>query len=179
MTGRHTPWRRPRGVTLIEAVVTLAIVAFLMAIAIPSLKQARVTQDLRATREELALAMRLAEVEATRRSGSVILARVAACGTTLSDNADWSCGYVMFADTNGNGSQDGNEPTLKAFNVEPRVLLKRMQGGTDLLEMNAWGRAKGGLQRFELSSESLANIGMTVCLTEGGNILEHSTARAC
>ena len=97
---------RQRGATLMEMMVTVAVSVVLLSIATPSLMQNMIRQELRVIRDELAVAMHLAEIESARRGLPVILARRTGCGIALSDAKDWSCGYRMFADANNNDEQE-------------------------------------------------------------------------
>ena len=102
---------------------------------------------------------------------AVVLLRRNVCGLQLSGPQDWSCGYRMFADSNGNGNQDANEPDLKAVEVSTNVRLQHLAGGTDRVQMNPWGKATGGAHRFLLApATGSTHLSGTVCLNLGGQI---------
>jgi type IV fimbrial biogenesis protein FimT len=67
-TARHTA----RGVTLIESVIALAIVAALMSIALPSFGEAMARARLRAAAEDLALDLGNARLESVRQGAGLV-----------------------------------------------------------------------------------------------------------
>lgn len=167
-------WRsaaRARGFSLIELMVTIAVAVVLIGLGAPQMVQSLRTQEIRAARDELTAAIQLAEIEAIRRGGNVVLQRKTGCGAALSGAADWRCGYILFADANADGARDPGEPLLKDITLGDAVQLQHTTGGTDTLTMNAWGRSAGGAHRFELTSTAgSAATTSTVCLNLGGQV---------
>ncbi|HEY6355947.1 MAG TPA: prepilin-type N-terminal cleavage/methylation domain-containing protein, partial [Burkholderiaceae bacterium] len=73
MRTRITPTRRLlRGITLIECVIALAIVAALMSIALPSFGDAMARARLRAAAEDLALDLGNARLESVRQGAGLV-----------------------------------------------------------------------------------------------------------
>jgi type IV fimbrial biogenesis protein FimT len=171
---------RRRGFSLIELMVTIAVAVILIGLGAPHLVQNLRTQEVRAARDELTAALHLAEIEASRRGGNVVLRRKTACDVTLGGDADWHCGYILFADTNANGSRDAGETLLKDITLGGAMRLQHSAGGTNTLVMNAWGRAEGGEHRFVVSSNSTGGAASsTVCLNLGGQLSILTGTVAC
>jgi type IV fimbrial biogenesis protein FimT len=165
---------RPRaqaGLSLIELMVTISVGALLMSLGAPSFVQAMRLQEIRAAQNELAAALQLAEIEASRRGTAVVMLRRDGCGRPLSGQQDWSCGYLLFGDRDGDGNQDGDEPSFKAVEVSSRLSLQHLAGGLERLQMNPWGKATGGAHRFVMvSATSGGAVSGTVCLNLGGQV---------
>lgn len=92
--------RRPAlGFTLVELMVTVAILAIMMAIAVPSLQNLLNGNRLEGKASELASAIRLARMEAMKRGPG---ARVTVTPNTAST---WTAGWTVFVDdsTDANG----------------------------------------------------------------------------
>lgn len=107
--GNHP--RRISGLTLIELLVTVSVLAVLLAVGIPSF--ASLTQRWRvdATIESLVADIRLARSTATRTSRVVVMCARAVDGNCSAGN-DWSTGWVVFSDLNGDSALDVGEPLI-------------------------------------------------------------------
>ncbi|WP_290870676.1 GspH/FimT family pseudopilin [Aquabacterium sp.] len=113
-TPGHTSSRaRWRGFTLVELMVTLAIVVILATVGVPAMSQFLVTQRAKADADSLAAALRLARTEAVKRSGPVSICPLPAnfnpaspaCVSTTT--TDWSHGWMVFVDHDNSGGEDG------------------------------------------------------------------------
>lgn len=98
MLGSH------RGFTLIEAMLALAILSTILGIGVPAVRQMIHGQQLRKASIDLGMALILTRQEAIMRRQAVLLERL---------NGDWSHGWRIFVDDNGNGSFDSGELVLK------------------------------------------------------------------
>lgn len=94
------------GFTLVELMVTVAIVAILSAIALPSFSNSIRNNRLATMTNEFIGAVNLARSEAVKSNrGAQICASSdgATCGT------DWSAGWIVWADADGNGVPEAGE----------------------------------------------------------------------
>jgi type IV fimbrial biogenesis protein FimT len=85
--------RRARGITLIECVIALAILAALMGIALPSFGEAMARARLRTAAEDLALGLGNARLESVRAGAGLVHVTVAPGSTWC-----WSVGPVAHID---------------------------------------------------------------------------------
>lgn len=97
--------RKSLGFTLIELMVTIAIAAILMGIAIPSFVATISSNRLTTSANELVSALNLARSEAIKRGIQVTLLR------TGNTNQVWENGWQVFTDIDGDGSLDDNGDT--------------------------------------------------------------------
>ena len=91
-------WRRrstARGFTLVEMIVTLAIVGILAMIAAPSFSAFIANQRVRMASYDLFADLSLARSEAVKRNANVTIARPVGAGST------WAAGWTI-TDSNGN-----------------------------------------------------------------------------
>jgi type IV fimbrial biogenesis protein FimT len=103
-----------RGFTMVELMVTLVVLAILMAVAAPNLVTFINNSRLRSTHGELTSALTLARSEATKRGTSVVVEALAPTA-----GAEFSGGWRVFEDTNGNGIFD--EPEAKVVRRYPAL----------------------------------------------------------
>lgn len=86
------------GFTLVEAMVTLAVVAIVAVMAVPSFRDYATRTALRAQVSDLAGAIRLARSEAIKRGRTVVLCRTddpLAASPACASGSDWAGGWVM------------------------------------------------------------------------------------
>ena len=101
-----------RGYSLIEVVVTLALVAGLAGLAVPSWRDYLEGYRQLVDAQHLAGSLTHARSEAIKR-GYRVNACVSADGTSCMDAPDWDAGWILFEDTNRNGTRDPGEPLIR------------------------------------------------------------------
>jgi type IV fimbrial biogenesis protein FimT len=132
---RHTVRaRRAPGLSIMEIMLTVAIVAVLAAIATPSFTTVIQNSRIRSQSSDLMTNLAIARAEAAKRS-----MRVTLCASTTWQNASpsctgggstaWNLGYIVFADVNGNGTFDSGTDAVIAVS-EP------LTGGNSLASAN-------------------------------------------
>jgi type IV fimbrial biogenesis protein FimT len=111
--------RRAAGFSLIEMLTTMSILAILLAIASPGLASLTSANALSSAQTELAAATMLARSEALRRGVPVGLAAAVPLRGT-----EFSAGWTIFVDANGNGAYDVGETIVRqqpAFHGDVRI----------------------------------------------------------
>ncbi|MBK0026634.1 GspH/FimT family pseudopilin [Stenotrophomonas sp. S48] len=102
--------RRSNGFTLVELMVTIAVVAILGTIAFPSFQSTIRSNRIASAGNEMTGLLSLARSEAVRnkRGGGV-------CGSSDGSSCDgaWRSGMLAWADVDGNGSKGSNEVVLR------------------------------------------------------------------
>jgi type IV fimbrial biogenesis protein FimT len=106
-----------RGFTLIELMVTIAVLAILLGIAAPSFRDMTASSDLRGISNELITTLAQARSEAIKRGGRVTVC-MSADGTACTATGGWEQGWIMFADDSRSGSAaniDTGETVLRTY----------------------------------------------------------------
>lgn len=165
------PVRRSAGFTLIELMITLAVLALLLTVGLPSLATWLQNTQIRTAAEGMQAGLQLARAEALRRNTSVRLQLVdsLAAGCALSDTGtSW---VVSLADATG---ACGAPPSEAAA---PQIIQKRSgaegspnaaisaTGGTTVV-FNGLGRVTGA---GAITQIDITNPGGGACKTPAGN----------
>lgn len=148
---------RTRGFTLLELLVTLALVAILAALAAPSFTTLINSNRLSGAANDIVAALQVARMEAVRRGENVVICP-SADGATCS-GTDWSR-MIVFSDRNGN----------QAVNAPQDVVIRDVALAANGLHLRPSARVAGG-HRIRFSPDGLAWVGthrngvISVCST--------------
>jgi type IV fimbrial biogenesis protein FimT len=99
--------QRDLGVTLIELLVTLVVMAVMVTIAAPSFSRLIASNRLTSQTNEFILALNLARSEATRRGQPVTLLATATASPVFQS------GWTIFNDADGDGILDSDETVIR------------------------------------------------------------------
>lgn len=97
-----------RGVTVVELMVVISILAVLLTVGIPGYSNLMHKNRISETSGLLHVSLHMARGEAIKRRRPVQVCPTAD-GASCRDDGDWSEGWVVFADSNGNNTPDAGE----------------------------------------------------------------------
>ncbi len=129
---------RMSGVTLVELMVTVAVLAIVTAIALPSFQSTIRSNRAATAANELLASLMLARSEAIRNGNS---AGICPSANGTSCNSDWSSGWLVWSDADGNGNLDGNETIIRYSQARNGIQLST--GSANRFIFDRRGRAKG------------------------------------
>lgn len=115
---------RPHGFTLVEVLVVIAILGAVAAAAAPYLRSVGSTSTLAAFTDGFFTHLHLARSEAIKRRGPVVLCK-SADGEACAATGGWEQGWIVFGDTDGDGTRAEAEPVLgRGVALQPGFRLR-------------------------------------------------------
>jgi type IV fimbrial biogenesis protein FimT len=171
---------RSLGFSLIELLVSIAILGVLASLAAPSFSESIKRYRINAIREDLSGSIQLARAEAVRRGRPVALIRELTCAVTLANANDWSCGWRMVVDSDSGGTisdlERGTSPVdatrvLQTTTISNGYKLTHGALGESLV-FNVWGQATVSGQFFTIAPPegTTGDTTSTLCFNSGGRI---------
>lgn len=170
-----------RGFTLIEVLVTIAIVAILVRLAAPSFKSMIQSNTMSSNVNSFLADVRYARSEAIKRGGNVIMCRSDApeaaspsCGSGSGPGGNgWVSGWFIFHDLNGSGTWNSGPPSEPILRVQgPITAMDSIvaYSSTNKLVFKATGRLTlGSAETFTFGGGNYANtVQRVVCVGPGG-----------
>lgn len=164
------------GFTIIELMVVVSILAILVALALPSftplIERWRVQQAVKGLESTLYFA----RAEAIKRGGSVTVSKhpTGTDGCLLAPgNANWDCGWFVFADTNGSGILDAGEEVLLSFTAPPNTDVTNISNGAASIQYDRWGRISSTYIGFNFvpHNKTISEIAARgLCMSPGGRV---------
>ena len=123
-----------KGFTLLELVIIIAILGITMAFAVPGLRTVISNHRISSDASDFTAALQLAKAEAVARLNPVIICKKNANSTDCVASGDWSQGWIVFSDDNGNGAVDavsGETVLLVHEALDARITFIGTGGVTD------------------------------------------------
>lgn len=166
--GRSRHAERPRGFTLIEMMVVIALMTVLLGMALPSFSGLIEKYRVEGMASALMASVSHARSEAARRGKTVTIQQRAGCR-----GRDWSCGWDTVV-----GSGDAVE-TLKRQDPDTRVAVQK--GTLGSISFDAMGHSAGaaGFSFHPAGSDGSSSNAVTVCLALGGRVRLVKGGRGC
>jgi type IV fimbrial biogenesis protein FimT len=129
VAGSESRLSSSRGFTIVELMVTVAVLAILLALAAPSFIPIMERWRVRQAAEGLRSTLYYARSEAIRRGGNVIVEKLDGNNDcTADDDGDWSCGWVITS----------SGEILQRFHTAPNISVIASDG-KDNISFDRWG----------------------------------------
>jgi len=174
LPARRSP---PGGFTIIELLITLTLVAILIALAAPSMREAMMSIRITSHTNDLMGDLAIARSEAVKRNVRMVLC-ASIDGATCADGANWNQGWIVFPDVDADGAQDGGVPeeeTLKshaALKGEPTIGLSCVGAANKRITYRPTGMSSAASAVFTIcDSRTTTNAGRTITINQTGRVV--------
>jgi len=160
--------RAVKGLTLIEALIAMAIAAILLAVAVPAWSQAKAAASAGSVRADLAASLLDAVRHSAIAGSEVVICPVGAL-QQCNGSTNWDQGWLVFADINGNRIADANETRLTKGRALPDGVHLRTTSGRTHLVFQPNGSNAGSNVTFTLCDSRGLGRATTLVLSNAGN----------
>ncbi|MFZ4792098.1 MAG: GspH/FimT family pseudopilin [Candidatus Competibacteraceae bacterium] len=181
------------GFTLLELIITMAIAAILMTVAIPSFNETIRSNRILTQTNELVTALNLTRSEAIKRGVPVTICKASYPSTATtpptacSTSASWNDGWIIYADP---GTNDGTVKTSEGDQIlrvkEAMATGFNLGTGSNFQNWIAYlptgsSKGNGGLANgtFTLCFNSNTSTGRTIVVNPAGRIRVNQGASSC
>ncbi len=154
-----------RGVTLIETLTVFSVIAIIGAIGLPSMHGALASSHATTVANRLLTDLSRARSEAVMRSHVAVVCP-SADGSRCATGANWSAGWIVFADVNADNQRNAAEPLLSAMGPgDLNGLRVATTAGRSLVRFRSDGRNGGSNLTINLcdgdvlSRQVIVNVG--------------------
>lgn len=160
--------RDQAGVTLVELIFALAVLATLLSISLPALGNLVQSAQARGARGALMTSLALARASAVARN-----AQVAVCPSAnqsdCTGSISWQHGWIVFVDSNRNGKRDADETVLEVTGAQPGTAIATTAGRV-YASFRGDGGSPGTNLTFTLCDRRGAVKATTLVINNGGRI---------
>jgi type IV fimbrial biogenesis protein FimT len=160
---------RFRGITLIETMMALALVAILIATAAPAFGTLIARNESDVSRGSIATALETARLFAVSRSGHVVVCPSADqqyCGRTN----EWQHGWIVFIDADRDGARGADEELLSVTQAEPAGIAIVSGGGRRRVDYHPDGSSPGSNATFTICDTRGASAAQAVVVNNAGRV---------
>lgn len=147
--------RKDLGLTMIELLIGIAVLAIALGIALPNFASVLHKNRINSAASNLYASLNLARSEAVKQRCA---ARVcpSSDGSACRNDGDWSDGWLVFVDSDADGVPDATEIIRLTESVHPSVLMQADNTIEDHVQFNATGDAFGSAGQFRICHSNSA-----------------------
>jgi type IV fimbrial biogenesis protein FimT len=161
---------RQSGFTLVELMVTIAVVMVLTVLAVPSFQSFLMGRRVEAGADTLVSDFRYARSEAVKRTNKVTICASSNGTACTGVGALWKSGWIVFVDENGNGAVDAGDVVLRVQEALPGIasIAAADNSSAPKFVFEATGWSQSATQTFWVKPTGSATVPRLVCVSIKG-----------
>ena len=162
--------KKNSGFTLLELLITVAVLTMVMAIGIPSMTTFIQNDRLTTQINTLVGHLSYARSEAVKRSQQVAVC-ASSNGTSCSGGVNWETGWIIYVDADGDSAFDAGEPILRAQQLlDGSTTLKPAGIGTQVTYDYRGFATANSVGSFSLCDSRGATYGKALSISTTGRV---------
>ena len=162
-----------KGFTLIELMVTISVAAILLVIAVPNFRTFVLNNRITGQANDMMTALNYARSEAIKRGLPVSM-------LSNSGTPNWSAGWFVFSDPNGNGAVDPGDITLRVWPALGGAnTLNAGSAAVTSVTFDSSGFARASATTFRLCDSRLIPSARNIQLAGSGRAKVATGAASC
>lgn len=167
-----------RGFTLLELMVTIAILAIVAGLSTPSFLRTIENNRAATASNDFALAIIQARSEAVKRNQPVAICK-SSDGATCTNSDDWEQGWISFVDVDGDSILDGGDTIFAQHEaLDGNTTLRAVNGTDSVLPILSDGTT-GFLEVFDICVDTDTSRGRSIDLAVTGRPSRDVGATQC
>lgn len=161
--------KRIAGVTLIEVLVVISIIAVLTTMAMPALGNLKQSVASRTARSALSVSINQARITAAMQGRQLVV-----CPSLNQNNCDhnlrWQHGWISFIDSNQNGEHDTGEDIMGITQAQPAGVVILSSSGRHRIRYQGDGTSDGSNLTLTVCDRRGAKFASTLVLSNSGRL---------
>ncbi|MGQ9427294.1 GspH/FimT family pseudopilin [Gilvimarinus sp. F26214L] len=167
----------PRGFTLLELMASIAVLAIVVGVALPSFQGIVESNRVQTQANTFYTSLIAARSEAVKRNQPVVLCK-SADGASCTTDDHWEQGWLTYADANGDGIKDAGEPIVQNYPATPGITIRASNGADDLFAFRGDGTVEDA-ETFNLCVDNDVTRGRRIEVNVTGRPSRDKEASAC
>jgi type IV fimbrial biogenesis protein FimT len=165
---RQTVSKSVRGITLVELMFAVAIVAVLCSISLPALGGLMRSEQSRSAHNALVAALNLARSTAATQQAEIVVCP-SSDATHCDNSVWWQHGWIVFRDADRNGKRDTNESLIQVGQAQSGMAIAS-SAGRKHVDFRADGSAPGSNLTFTFCDSRGVKRADTVVVSNPGRV---------
>ena len=161
--------KRLAGFTIIELMITLALVAVILTVGVPAFKGLMERNRLTANINSFVSSLALARSEAVKRKQRVVVCASNDGSTCKTDNSGYETGWIVYVESiSENGARDNGEELLWVNeSLSSNITLRGNSAFQNNIQYVSTGRSNGNGSVFLCIDNSVSKARMVTIITSG------------
>ncbi|MBI3368744.1 MAG: GspH/FimT family pseudopilin [Burkholderiales bacterium] len=168
----HPFFVRRRGFTLVEFMVTIAVLSIVLAVAVPSMSSLAANNQVASVKSAFSASVALARTEAAKRGKSVI---IKAASGGIGGN-EYAGGWELYVDENADSAVGSGDTLVRRYEVLPDKV--KLSGASTFAFQSTGALSTTATQTFTVCRIAGSNAGYQILVTPSG-IVDVSAITSC